>query len=197
MVHRQNTKGHAQDTVELAQLVGSAQTLSIGDLGELLALDDQTTHIKGVDGLEARHRARAIHNVERGTVGNVSGGLGGVVLGVATAGAVALRRGNPKISTASVKDHVELLLTGTKSDLTIVLRVLIVVNHDGAVVLQSEAGPKQQQRIINLIIDGKILLKNLKENNIKFYKISTTYANIYTNINEKSYFMPLAARAMI
>jgi hypothetical protein len=143
LVHGQHVEGHAEDAVELAELVGGAEAGSVGDLCELLALHQQAAHVECVHGLEARHRAGAVHDIEGSAVGHVGGGGTGVVLSVAAATVVALGGGDPQIGRTSVEDHVELLLGGAEGNLAVVLRVLIVVDNDGSIVLHSVARPAQ------------------------------------------------------
>mmetsp|Transcript_53630 Transcript_53630/g.93578 ORF Transcript_53630/g.93578 Transcript_53630/m.93578 type:complete len:391 (-) Transcript_53630:59-1231(-) len=138
VVDGQHAEGHAEDTVELAELVGSAQANGVGHLRELLVLHDEAAEVKVVHGLVAGHGAGAVGDVEGGAVGGVGGGLGRVVLGVAAATGVAVGRSNPKVGTAGIEDHVELLVGGAEGDLAVVLGVLVIIDHDGAVLLDLE-----------------------------------------------------------
>lgn len=130
VVDREDREGKTQDTVELAKLVGSTKTRGISDLGEDLVLDNKTTHVQDILGLEARNRARTVLDVENGAVLDVSGRLGGSILGVSATAGVALGGSNPQVRAASVEDDLELLGRSTEVDRTVVLRVLVVVDDD-------------------------------------------------------------------
>eukprot|EP00128_Syssomonas_multiformis_P002353 Colp12_sorted_trinity150504_noHs@6275 len=136
VVHGEHAEGHAEDAVELAELVGGAQADGVGHLSELLVLHHEAAEVQVVDGLIAGHGAGAVGDVEGGAVGGVGGGLGGVVLGVAAATGVAVGGGNPQVSGAGVEDHVELLTGGAEGDLAIVLGVLVVVDDNGSIILE-------------------------------------------------------------
>ena len=127
VVCRQRAEGHAEDAIELAQLVRGAEADGIGHLRELLVLHDQAAEVEVVHGLVAGYRARAVGDVEKGAVSGIGGGLGGVILGVATATGVTVGRRDPKVETSGIEEHVELLNRGADSDLAVVLTVFIFV----------------------------------------------------------------------
>lgn len=133
VVDGEDREGKTQDTVELAELVGTTKTRGISDFGEDLVLDNKATHVQYILGLEASNRARTVLNVESSTVLDVGGGLGGVVLGVSAAAGVALGGSDPQVRATSVEDDLELLGRGTEVDGTVVLGVLVVVDHDVSV----------------------------------------------------------------
>lgn len=116
LVDGDGVESKTKDTVEAAER--ESQSWLLGGLSEVLALDLQVADGEVVVRDESLHAAGAVVDLERGSVGLVRVGLGGVILAVEVAGdGAALLGWNPKVGGAGVEDDLEGLWWIAEGDL--------------------------------------------------------------------------------
>ena len=116
LVDGDSVESETEDTVEATE--GESQPWLLGSLSEVLTFDLQIADGEVVVGDETLHAAGAVVDLERGSVGLVSVGLGGVILGVKIAGDGATLLGrNPEVGGAGIENDLEGLRWVAEGDL--------------------------------------------------------------------------------